>query len=841
MDRPRLVACRMICALAALALSSRAALAQKSPEETVKSMKTAEGLEVTLWASEPGMVNPTDMDVDERGRVWVLEGANYRGSRLRPAGDRIMVLEDKDQDGVCDTYRVFVQDPSLVSPLGVCKLGDKLYVSQSPNVLVYTIEETPQGPRPVGKPEIVFTAFTGFNHDHGVHAFVFGPDGRYYFNTGNDGARDVVKFPDGKPVVDVTGSEIGGKAKIHRGQPRGRGNIGYQEGLSFRWDPDAKKFWVLANNFRNVYELAVDAFGTVWQSDNDDDGNQGVRINYVMEGGNFGYKGPRGTEWGRDKDVFPGQTRQEAHWHLRWPGVVPNLLHTGGGSPTGICVYEGDLLGQDYRGAILHCDAGPNVVRAYIVSPSSYAPKWLMTDEAEKKAAAEAPDKGAGYKAKVVELVKASDSWFRPSDLCIAPDGAVYVCDWYDPGVGGHATGDKDPDHLRGRIYRLAPKDFKPTQVALDLDSTGGQLSALNSPNMATRYLGYTKLAAAGDKAAEALRGLYKNRDPRTRARALWLLARTRDGKSVVEEALKDPTADVRIAGIRAARMIDMDIPAVAKRMANDESMGVARELCLALQYEPTDKALPVLVTLADRYDGQDRWYLEALGIGAVGREKELLEAWEKDGKNKDPKVAEGIRWRLKKEDPGTAEAGPQNKPRAGADGDRSGSAAELPPQKAKDGQVLPPIAQLARLSGDAAAGASVFRNTTGANCIACHEIGNEGRMVGPPLTTVGQKLSKAQLYEAILYPSNAILMEYENWVVKTKKGDVITGLKVEDTPDHITIKDINARYHDIDLDQIERKAMQKISLMPDNLSGAMTMKELVDLVEYLSTLRNKA
>ena len=55
---------------------------------------------------------------------------------------------------------------------------------------------------------------------------------------------------------------------------------------------DGSDFEVLGYNFRNNYELTVDSFGTVWQSDNDDDGNQGVRINYVMEGGNFGYTGP---------------------------------------------------------------------------------------------------------------------------------------------------------------------------------------------------------------------------------------------------------------------------------------------------------------------------------------------------------------------------------------------------------------------------------------------------------------------------------------------------------------------------------------------------------------------
>ena len=849
MDRPRLDLRRMICAAASLAaclvFAGSAALAQKAPEETVKSLKAAEGLEVTLWAAEPGVVNPTDMDIDERGRIWVTEGANYRGSRLRPDGDRIVVLEDTDRDGKCDSYKVFVQDKSLFSPLGICKLGNKLYVSQSPDVLVYTIEETPDGPRPAGKPEVIFTGFGGKNHDHGVHAMVFGPDGRYYFNTGNEGGNGYIKTGDGKPVVDVTGSEIGRGAKVYRGKPRGRDNLGYQEGMAFRWDPQANKFWVVGYNFRNNYELAVDSFGTVWQSDNDDDGNQGVRINYVMEGGNFGFKGPRGTDWGRDQGAVRGQTRQEAHWHQRWPGVVPNLLHTGGGSPTGIAVYEGDLLGQQYRGAVIHCDAGPNVVRAYITSPSSYAPKGMMTDDAEKKAEASAPDKGAGYKARWVDLIKGTDSWFRPSDLCVAPDGAVYVADWYDPGVGGHATGDKDARHLRGRIYRLAPQGFKPSQVKLDLDSTGGQFEALNSPNMATRYLGYTKLAAGGDKAAAALKDLYKNRDPRVRARALWLLARTPGGRDAVTQALKDPSPDIRITAIRAANRIDMDVAGIVKQMTGDESIAVARELCLALNYEPTEKALPLLVALADRYDGQDRWYLEALGIGATGREKELLEMWQKQGTNKDARVAEGIAWRLNRQEPGTTASatGADKRADAASENNRPAAAApqDLPPQRSRDGRTLPPVAELATLTGDPAKGAAVFRNQLGANCVACHQVGEEGRMVGPPLNTVGQKLSKAQLYEAILYPSNAILMEYEQWVVRTKKGETFAGLKVEDTPDHVTIKDVEARYHDVNLEDIDRKAMLKVSLMPDNLSGTMTMKELVDLVEYLSTLRNKA
>jgi putative heme-binding domain-containing protein len=144
-------------------------------------------------------------------------------------------------------------------------------------------------------------------------------------------------------------------------------------------------------------------------------------------------------------------------------------------------------------------------------------------------------------------------------------------------------------------------------------------------------------------------------------------------------------------------------------------------------------------------------------------------------------------------------------------------------------------MADLARLVGNAGSGEKVFKSTTGANCIKCHQIGDEGQMIGPPLTAIGAKLSKAQLYEAILYPSAAIEMGYETWVVRDKKGEVFSGLKVEDTPDHITIKDTDAKFHDVPVDQIDKLVKQAISLMPEGLAEAMTRQELVDLVEYLS------
>ena len=94
-------------------------------------------LEATLWAESPQFFNPTNMDVDARGRIWVTEALNYRLFRNDPDkfknhedGDRVVILEDKDGDGVAETSKVFVQDSDLTAPLGISVIGNKVIVSQ---------------------------------------------------------------------------------------------------------------------------------------------------------------------------------------------------------------------------------------------------------------------------------------------------------------------------------------------------------------------------------------------------------------------------------------------------------------------------------------------------------------------------------------------------------------------------------------------------------------------------------------------------------------------------------------------------------------------------------------
>ena len=563
--------------------------------EQLKQLKVADGLAVGLYASEPMIRNVISMDVDARGRVWTTEGANYRlfqkWGKLRAEGDRIVILEDTNSDGAADNAKVFYQGNDVNSALGICVLGDKVIVSCSPNILLF--EDKNGDDVADGPPKIMFSGIGAKDHDHGAHAFSFGPDGKLYFNIGNDAKQ--LKTADGKDfVVDKAGNKVNGDRKP------------YQQGLVFRCNLDGSELETLGWNFRNNFEVAVDSFGTLWQSDNDDDGHKGVRINYVMEFGNYGYKDEKtGAAWNQKRTNMEKEIPLQ-HWHLNDPGVVPNLLQTGAGSPTGITIYEGSLLPEVFRNQIIHCDAGPRAVRAY---PVKYD--------------------GAGYSATIADVLTSEDTWYRPSDVVVALDGSLYISDWNDAGVGGHMMADQKFEEMTGRIYRVAPPGHKPTVPKLDLKTAKGAVAALQSPNNATRYLAWTALHEMDTKAESDLKKLWNGKDARQRARALHLLARIK-GKDAeyVKVALKDKDSDLRITGLRIARERGMDLIPLVKQLAKDPSAQVRRECAIALRHSKSPEAPALWAALAQQHDGKDRWYLEALGIAADKNEDAYFNAW---------------------------------------------------------------------------------------------------------------------------------------------------------------------------------------------------------------------
>lgn len=1026
--------------LVAAAPGSPAGVGSRDPLDAIKGLDIAEGLEATLFASEasnPAMLNPTSIDIDHLGRVWVCEVVNYRHRNgERKEGDRILILEDTNGDGVADKQTVFHQGRDVDTAHGICVLptptgkGTKVIISCGDSVFFLHDDN---GDLKSDRKELLFTGISGTQHDHGIHAFHFGPDGKLYFNFGNSGKQ--IKDKDGKPIIDLAGNEVN-DSKSH-----------YQEGMVFRCNMDGSQFETLGWNFRNNWEIAIDSFGTLWQSDNDDDGNKGVRINYVMEFGNYGYKDElTRAGWQTPRTNLETEIPLR-HWHLNDPGVVPNLLQTGAGSPTGICVYEGDLLPAVFRNQVIHCDAGPNVVRAY---PA-------------KKA-------GAGYTAESVNILfGARDNWFRPSDVCVAPDGSLIVADWYDPGVGGHRMGDAD----KGRLFRVAPPKSPYKFPKVDVNTVEGAIAALKSPNETTRYVAWTALHAMGQKAEAALTAVFKSdSNPRLRARALWLLSKIggdEQGTKFVLSALSDADEDIRVAAIRALREHHVDEPAAFAPLLKANSPQVNRQIAIALrQLSGTFKA-PLWAQLAALHDGKDRWYLEALGIGAGKDWDACIRAWqvlqpslsssdepwqyaakrdivwrsrsketpgllvsllhsshvtaedaprylrafdflagqEKDdaliqlafnsfgdeaktkfinsealsrlkgfdiSKNEQQKAAlnrvldgvkgqpqfitlvdkfsvndrypdllalaqarpddqigiDAVRVLLSKRqtellkialadwsqllnqsgrseqaqratraalatatalsNSGDGAASPLLLPivkdekapddirrqaikgaartKAGAlevlklaetkafddtfapalsaalqsaplDETQRGLVAKLfPAPEGKDAKPLPSLGELAMLKGNAGNGVKLYATT--AKCATCHVVNNQGKEVGPNLTEIGSKLSRQAMWESIVFPSAGISHNYEAYSAVSKDGTVFNGILISQTDESVTLRNNEAITKTIARNDLDELVKQKLSLMPADLAKLLSIEELADVVEFLTTLKKK-
>ncbi|CAN5380834.1 hypothetical protein BH11PLA2_BH11PLA2_47370 [soil metagenome] len=593
------------------------AVAQVPPEKALATMKAADGLQVELFASEPMVINPTNMDIDPLGRVWITEAVNYRTQmRKKPLnredGDRIVILTDTKGVGKADEMTVFYQGTELYGPLGICiipfpnkdaknGMGFRVLVSQSPDILEFMDKD---GDGKADSPPTKFlSGFKGVDHDHGVHAIQVGPDGKFYFTVGDQGVKDL-QSTDGK------------------GRKWTSNDTDCRAGTIWRCDPDGKNLELIAHNFRNHYEVTVDSFGEIWASDNDDDGNQQTRICYVMPGGNYGYH-PRG----------PGQS----HWHQEQPGIVPNVLRTGFGSPCGILTYEGTLLPEKYRGQLIHADAGPREIRAFHKKP-----------------------KGAGYELEKSLMLTSTDNWYRPSDVCVAPDGSVFVCDWYDPGVGGHGMGDT----MRGRVYRITPAGHKGYQIpGVKETDAGSILNSIRSGCNTSTHLGTQIYAAAlkegvnSDKSGLMIESLKKAMpekfDPVLRARIAW-----------VTHKLKTDTNEAPLAAVFPHERTDF-----VCRVYSDNSnftdnnffntlrpdyfkewhINACRQLLIEFRTHPVEQLRKCFWDLASRYDGQDRFFLAALNI-ACGtdpeRREKILADFDKHFPEWNDKVADLV-WEL--------------------------------------------------------------------------------------------------------------------------------------------------------------------------------------------------
>lgn len=145
---------------------------------------------------------------------------------------------------------------------------------------------------------------------------------------------------------------------------------------------------------------------------------------------------------------------------------------------------------------------------------------------------------------------------------------------------------------------------------------------------------------------------------------------------------------------------------------------------------------------------------------------------------------------------------------------------------------------QILALTGDATRGRRLFFETAGVSCKNCHRIQKEGKEVGPELTTIGKKLTRAQLLESILEPSKLIDPKYVTYLAELDDGRLLTGLLVSKDESEVVLKDVQDKLLRIPLQRIEQLVPQRQSLMPDLLFRDLTAQQVADLLEYLGSLK---
>lgn len=852
-----------------------------------------EGLEVTVWAHTPQLRNPTNMDIDRDGRIWVAEGVNYRRHAGRdPLGDRITVVEDTDGDGVADSSHTFVQEPILGAPLGIAVIHNQIVVSNSPHLIVYTdVDRNLRFDANIDKRDILLSGFDGINHDHSTHAVTVGPDGLWYFNQGNAGAfftdRSGKTWRFGSaydPVPSGRGTHIWGPRPPDYASAKSDDGHVYNGGVAMRMNPDGTNVEPIGHGFRNSYEQTVTSFGDVFQNDNDDP--PASRTTYLQEYGNLGFFSRDGTRhWTADRR--PGQDIPTAEWRQNDPGIIPSGDIYGAGAPTGIVYYENGALGKKWRGLLLSCEAARNVVFGYQPKPVgagfSLDRMQFFTPNPEQELSGVDSLRGAMNNQLVTN--------FRPSDVSVGPDGAIYVTDWFDARVGGHADHDET---MSGTIYRIAPKGFTPKVPQFDLETVAGQITALRSPAVNVRSLGVTRLRAAGDASLAALKPLLSDENPYIAARAIAILPHLGPkGRAATHELLQHANEQFRIAAFRALRRAQAPLQKASQLLVRDASPAVRREVAVSLRDSGATIAIPLLVELAASYDGQDRNYLEAWGTGATGKEEAVFAALEA---STDSRFQRGssryidLAWRLTPEsyvakfaarasDQSLAdEVRLQSLTALGFISTQAAADAVLSVYENSDGIVqetalwwmlnyvnlrwadtdlaaqikakgiydpatvtvvpnvhpkadpekLIPVASVLALTGDAARGES-----KAAACRLCHNFAGSGPNYGPALDGWVSRQGVEQAILAIVDPASDVAHGFEGSRIELKDGGEIFGI-VSANGDPTVIKSMGGVTQLVPKNRIKRVNRYRETLMLSADQLGLSAQDVADIVAYL-------
>jgi putative heme-binding domain-containing protein len=394
------------------------------PEIERRSFIVADGFEVNLFAADPLLAKPIQMNFDPAGRLWVACSAVY--PQIQPAheaNDKIIVLEDRAGKGRVDRTTVFAE--GLLIPTGVAPGDGGCYVAEGTRLMHFSgpIADASPLAKPVAnapgsvqtKRRIVLSGFGTQDTHHLIHTLRWGPDGMLYFNQ-SVYIYSAIETPYG--VRRLAGGGI------------------------WQYRPETEQLEVFARGWVNPWGHQFDRWGQSFVTDGA--GDQG--ISYVVPG------------------ATQGQTFYPAPVPPRLlPGLTPHSPKYCGHE-----VLSGRHLPEDWRGNILTNDFRAHRVCRFVVR-----------------------EEGSGYSVQEnSELIKTNHSGFRPVDVKMGPDGAIYIADWYNPIINHGEVDFRDPrrDHVHGRIWRVTAKG-RPLVPKPQLENadTKALLDSLKAPEDWTR------------------------------------------------------------------------------------------------------------------------------------------------------------------------------------------------------------------------------------------------------------------------------------------------------------------------------------------------------------------
>jgi len=355
----------------------------KAAAKELSEFRLADGFKIELFASDPEIAKPIQMNFDAEGRLWLVTSESY--PQLAPGSepiDKVFIIEDADRDGKADKSRMFAS--GLRIPTGIEIAPKGVYVGNATDLIML---RDLNGDGKADQQDIVLTAFGTEDTHHLIHTFRWAPWGNLFF------AQAVY---------------------IHSHVETPFGVRRLNGGGFWEYNPDTHRLEVFVTGMTNSWGIAFDEFGQAFGVDNDQ-----YSVNYFPPGAHM------------------IRTPNESH-------LFPSLV-SGKPKYCGAEFVASSHFPGDWQGNFLTCD-----FRAHRIC------RYKITDD------------GAGYKAEELpELLSTSNVAFRPVDVKFGLDGALYVCDWYNPIINHGEVDFRDPrrDRTHGRIWRITRADRAPMKT----------------------------------------------------------------------------------------------------------------------------------------------------------------------------------------------------------------------------------------------------------------------------------------------------------------------------------------------------------------------------------------